>query len=103
MILGDKIIHIGMFALLVYLWWIPVLRNGSSKAITQWLLPITGLAWGYGIAMEFVQKYYIVNRSFDLYDIIADGIGAFAAFLICKRLILVQKIGPDGNRGLNQN
>jgi VanZ family protein len=30
----------------------------------------------YGIIMEFVQKYYVPNRSFDVGDIIADTVGA---------------------------
>ena len=34
----------------------------------------------YGIAMEIVQKYFIPFRSFDLGDIIADGIGCAAGY-----------------------
>jgi len=34
----------------------------------------------YGIAMEFVQKYFIPFRSFDLGDIIADAIGCVAGY-----------------------
>jgi VanZ family protein len=34
-----------------------------------------GLA--YGIGMEFVQKYFISNRGFEIKDMIADGIGCF--------------------------
>jgi VanZ family protein len=30
--------------------------------------------------MEFVQKYCVVNRSFDIGDIIADSIGAILGF-----------------------
>ena len=29
----------------------------------------------YGVGMEFVQKYFINNRSFDNGDIIADAVG----------------------------
>lgn len=32
----------------------------------------------YGIGMEYVQKYYVPNRSFDLGDIFADAAGAIA-------------------------
>jgi VanZ family protein len=39
---------------------------------------ITGIV--YGIAMEIVQKYFIPFRSFDLGDIIADGIGCVAGY-----------------------
>jgi len=40
----------------------------------------------YGILMEIVQKYFIPFRSFDLGDIIADGIGCAAGYLfVIKR------------------
>ena len=39
----------------------------------------------YGIAMEFVQKYFIPNRSFDVGDIIADGIGSIIGILYSLR------------------
>ena len=43
----------------------------------------------YGIAMEFVQKYFIPFRSFDFGDIIADGIGCVAGyFFAIKRFYL---------------
>jgi VanZ family protein len=35
----------------------------------------------YGIAMEFVQKCWIPNRSFDMADIIADGAGCAAGVM----------------------
>jgi VanZ family protein len=36
---------------------------------------ISLLSLVYGIGMEFVQKYFINNRSFDEGDIIADAVG----------------------------
>jgi len=42
------------------------------------LIAISGLL--YGIAMEFVQKYYIPFRSCDVEDMVADGIGSFAGY-----------------------
>jgi len=41
----------------------------------------------YGIAMELVQKYFIPNRSFDLKDILADGLGCAVGLLISRRYI----------------
>ena len=43
---------------------------------------------GYGVAMEFVQKYWIPNRSFDMGDIVADGLGSIAGVIFSfKRYI----------------
>ena len=52
-------------------------RSGSRKIFLK--IMITGIV--YGIAMEIVQKYFIPFRSFDLGDIIADGIGCAAGYL----------------------
>jgi VanZ family protein len=41
----------------------------------------------FGIAMEFVQKYFIPNRDFDIYDIVADIIGAAGGFLIARLIV----------------
>jgi len=41
----------------------------------------------YGIAMELVQKYFIPNRSCDLKDILADGVGCAIGLLVSRRYI----------------
>ena len=79
---ADKLVHIGLFFILVALWcWgIAGLRLSYLNkflffiVMTQtWLL--------YGIAMEFVQEYLKNGRSFDVKDMIADGIGCAGALL----------------------
>jgi len=73
----DKLVHITMFFLLSYLFSYPV-RKSSRKYTWMLLIAISGLL--YGIAMEFVQKYYIPFRSCDVEDMVADGIGSFAGY-----------------------
>ena len=73
---ADKWIHIGLFAIMVFLWCWSMLRiypaNKRLKIIFI-RVGIGGLI--YGIGMEFVQKYFIPFRSFDVGDIIADAAG----------------------------
>ena len=38
--------------------------------------------------MEFIQKYFIPNRSFDVGDIIADGVGSAIGLLISLKLFI---------------
>jgi len=47
-------------------------ENEQLKNIFIWIA-ITGTI--YGVGMEFVQRYFIPNRSFDVGDIIADAVG----------------------------
>jgi hypothetical protein len=72
----DKWVHIGMFAIMVFLWCWAMLRMQFEKKKLERIFLLIAIAWlAYGIGMEFVQKYCIANRSFDLGDIIADGVG----------------------------
>ncbi|WP_300602699.1 VanZ family protein [Niabella sp.] len=98
----DKWIHIGMFSILAGIWnfWL-MKKKGPGQKLFRLFLMISIGALAYGIAMEYVQKWYIPNRSFDTGDIIADGIGA--AIGLFASVYLYKKIDPCGNRGRNQN
>jgi VanZ family protein len=75
----DKWIHIFFFAVLVYLFYRPF------KTLSfNWALPIAFFCLAYGIAMEFVQKYWVIDRSFDIWDIVSDGVGCAAAYFYCS-------------------
>ena len=74
----DKWVHIGMFGLLTILWCYPLLKAGIATKIIFFL--IAAAVTLYGVAMEFVQEFFAVGRSFDSMDILADTIGAVLAF-----------------------
>jgi VanZ family protein len=74
----DKWVHIGLFGILTFLWSYPFMKVGStSKRI---FLVITLSAILFGVLMEYVQKFFAYERSFDVFDIFADSIGAFITF-----------------------
>jgi len=85
----DKWIHVFLFIVLVILW----SKAYSNKKNTQsynrkTFFKIMVLGCFYGIAMELVQKYFIPFRSFDIGDILADGVGCFIGYLISiKRFV----------------
>jgi hypothetical protein len=91
----DKWIHIGMFATLVGLFYWPYKNQWLSKSFKNKAIFISMLALAYGIVMEFVQKNYIPNRSFDVYDIVADGVGSFLPLFLkgwlAKKLVKTSK------------
>ena len=76
----DKLVHIVLFGTNVLLWgWHYAPLSGSVKKFRQTIVLDAMLTTGLGIGLEYVQKYWIPNRSFDGKDIIADLVGAFAA------------------------
>lgn len=76
----DKIIHFILFAVLVALWG----YYFKSKRFTffKLLFTLAGfvlLSTFYGILMEYVQLW--AGRDFDVWDMLADGVGAVAGWL----------------------
>jgi VanZ family protein len=70
---------------MVYLWCRYV--DGLEGKKIRYFSQIAIYFFIYGIAMEFVQKYFIPNRSFDLKDVLADGLGCSIGLLISRRNI----------------
>ena len=83
---GDKLVHIAMFAILVMLVLFPIQYGSKVSLSTKTALMVALCALAYGIAMEFVQEYFVSNRSFDLLDMVADGIGSFSGIACWKYL-----------------
>ena len=68
----DKYVHFGLFAILVFLW------RFEFPVIKTYHFIILGAATVYGFGIEVIQHYFISNRSFDLYDVVADIAGSMA-------------------------
>jgi VanZ family protein len=83
----DKLVHFGMFGGTVFFLALGYYRH--KKHIPALMLFIfVLLAAFYGLTIEFVQKYYTVDRSFDMQDAAADTLGAIAgvwAFKLFRR------------------
>lgn len=83
----DKWVHIGMFGIMALLLCRGVYKkNATVEKLKQYFIVSGILCLGYGIVMEFIQKYYVPNRSFDVGDIIADGVGSLLGVLVSLRL-----------------
>lgn len=76
----DKVVHAILFGGIVLLWAFNLYfrRNDKSKW-QQIIVLLTLFSVGLGIGLEFLQRDYIPNRSFDGIDIIADTTGAVLA------------------------
>ncbi len=83
----DKIVHMCMFGGFVFLWSLFASnREMPLKRLLSWFFFIFGLGIFYGIASEFIQKYFIPGRDYDNADIIADMIGASIGYGISNIL-----------------
>ncbi|MGZ5220061.1 MAG: VanZ family protein [Chitinophagaceae bacterium] len=72
----DKWVHLGLFGVMAVLLCWGVYKEKKSRKLKQDFIRMGVICLIYGITMEFVQRFLIPNRSFDIGDIIADGAGA---------------------------
>lgn len=97
----DKWVHIFLFSMLTIFFCFPIL-NAKQKPSTQYFIQyliiaiLTSII--IGIIMEYVQKYYIPDRSFDIWDIVADSVGSIIGGIFS---FLRYKKSPDRNQGRN--
>ena len=85
----DKLVHIGLFSVLTFLFIYPVTRLDLTNPVKKnTAIKIAIAAWVWALATEFIQKYFIPDRSFDMYDWAADSLGILIAFTWCWKKYL---------------
>lgn len=77
----DKVIHFILFFTLVALWGYHLqTKKKSKRKFLIVLFAVTLISTFYGILMEYVQLW--TGRDFDVWDMVADGVGAVASWLL---------------------
>lgn len=66
----DKVVHVVFFLVFGWLW----------GKVTRKHLLILLIAVLYGFGLEFYQRSFVAGRSFDVWDGLADSIGALVAY-----------------------
>ncbi len=85
----DKWAHAGMFGGLVFLFSLPITKTPlTKKQKTNYTIKILLCTIIWGLATEFIQKYFVVGRMFDVWDWAADTFGAICGWLACKKWII---------------
>lgn len=87
----DKVVHVILFGTNVLFWgWHFSGRNPSSTRLRTIVISTAAAIIILGIVLEYVQLYFIPNRSFDNWDIVADAAGAILAgtWLLAGRKII---------------
>ncbi len=77
----DKIVHIGLFAVLLFLW-----RGAFESSARYYNARLIIAAGIYGLLIEVMQGKLVPNRDFDLYDLVADVAGSFLGLLVYMRV-----------------
>jgi uncharacterized membrane protein len=85
---GSKIptVETWLNGILVFLFIYPIYKKMilPLQVKKNWALKIAIAAVIWGLTTEFIQKFFIPDRSFDLYDLAADTAGILVAYNWCR-------------------
>ncbi len=85
----DKWVHTGLFAVLAFLFMLPFFRSSLDTRGKWHIIIRIGLATClWGLATEFIQKFFVTGRQFDWFDWAADSLGALLALLFSRWKLL---------------
>ena len=85
----DKLVHMALFGGFVFLWCFYYgQKQLTNKKRLRLFFRIFVIGSLYGIATEYIQKYFIPGRDYDVADILADIIGAAIAYGISNISLL---------------
>ena len=85
----DKVAHVILFGFFTWSWCYYYYLKGKSPARLKTIFFVVYLlAAANGIVLEFIQRDYIPNRSFDPGDIIADLVASSIVYGICNIKLL---------------
>lgn len=81
----DKWVHAGLFGVLALLFMLPVKRSSLSlRHKNKYLISILLAVSAWGLVTEYIQRYLVVGRDYDLLDWAADSVGAICAWVFIK-------------------
>jgi VanZ family protein len=94
----DKIVHFGMFAVLVFVFRLEADKNSSKKQYVKYSFLLLTLF--FAVLSEFIQYKYIQGRTGNFKDFIADLMGYTSGTLfyiwiwkkLASRFVFLQKL-----------
>jgi|SRR5690606_5867673 len=75
---GDKAIHFALFFIFTFLGFAAQVFYRNQRI---WLYPFL-----FGLMIEILQHFIGWGRSFDIWDLVANSLGAFSAYFLIRKL-----------------
>ena len=84
----DKWVHTGSFMVMTFLFsWVFHKTPYTSQQRLNYFIKIALAASIWGLTIEFLQRFYIPGRSYDLLDWAADSFGSLVGFLLAVKYL----------------
>lgn len=85
----DKIIHFGLFAVLMFslAMYIHSQQKLTATQKNRWTVIVVFACILDGILVEFIQATPLIHRDFDWWDALADSLGVLAGWALARQAI----------------
>lgn len=80
---GDKLVHLIEYAIFGYLLGRAAKNSSAFKIRAHFRILAVSVAILYGLTDEFHQ-YFVPGRKADIFDVLADGVGAFLGQMLIR-------------------
>lgn len=77
----DKVFHVLVHGVLSYIWLWYAFSSDKYHISLKTVIVVLVLCFSYGIAIEAAQHWFTASRQFDLFDVLANGIGSLLGLL----------------------
>jgi VanZ family protein len=91
----DKVVHLFLYFIQIILFLlVGTYKTSTNSFRRKYILFILFYSLSLGIAVEFIQQYYIIGRAGDFYDVLADLVGILLGLclFIRKKANLIEPI-----------
>ncbi len=82
----DKLGHVLVHYILSFIWLCYVLLGDKNHISVKIVFVVLFICFSYGILIEALQHWLTTSRTFDLFDIVANGIGTLIGLLSFRLL-----------------
>lgn len=84
-VISDKLLHMGAYAVLSFAWFLTGHKNGWKRHYFSVVIVLLVL---YGVLLEYLQMKLTIHRVGDLLDIAANAMGVLLAAAVFKWIYL---------------
>jgi VanZ family protein len=85
----DKWVHMGLFGGLTFFLSMPFRHSGySPRQRLHYFIRIALVSCIWGLVVEFLQRFYVPGRDYDLLDWAADSLGCLVALWLSVKLFM---------------
>lgn len=82
----DKVAHTLVHGVLSFIWLWYVFRNDQNHISSRNVFVVLVLCLCYGLTIEAFQHWFTLTRTFDLFDVVANGVGSLLGLYVFWKL-----------------